>query len=400
MDSVKFFEISAVKYDDELNDNLFIDHDSRFIYSFLNNTVNIYTIDFKIVKKIKLSEGNSYQIRKIKQLKDDTFIIITDKNLIRYSPPELFETISFEKDLYDIHTSPDNKWMLIYSYTFRFTSHFSRNTTLYNCKILKFYNFGLVKNDPEIINDDISKLPIYLSKIIGICNDGSILLNNNKIITKYNNPNDYISRSFDIEGSSAFYLSHDGKVLFAVIEYNNIILINVDDLSLIRMIPIHNMSFIHNSVDNIIYLINILLNCIQIFDMQCQEITHIMQLKFIKSSVKYIIKKDNLLVIYLYTKNTFVYDLKTKQNIKTFSIPKLNNIVTSMCVSSNTDQLIIYSPNMIAKFNPLLNKEAEKAFLLGSLVHENLPCALNNFLNNRLFDRHLLPLIFEFMPSY
>jgi hypothetical protein len=391
MCSVETFEIKTIKAENKLYNNLFIDSHNRFIYSFLNNVVKIYTKYFDFVNKITLFESDN--IIKIKQLQDDTFIIITNENVIHYSPPNLIELVSYEKNLCFIYTSPDDKWMLLYNFTYKYLTNSSRNPSYYICKILKFYNFKLFE---DVLTGTDNKNPIQCNKIIGICNDGSILLTDNNIIIKYYNSNNYKSTSFNVEWCSAFCLSSDGKKLIAVNEYNVIILINVDNLSLISIIPIYNMSYRHDTVDDIIYLIDSKISNIKIFDIYHEQITHIINIDWIKSALKNIRKKDNLLVLYTYTNETYVYDLITNKINKTFLIPDLINISTSQA-----GHTIIYSPDKLAVFDPLLGKESEQAFLTGSLVcNNNLPCAANKFMNSEYFDRHLLSLIFEFLPRY
>jgi hypothetical protein len=155
--------------------------------------------------------------------------------------------------------------------------------------------------------------------------------------------------------------------------------------------------------DEFIYTVDSNKGNIQIYDL-FGNIVYALNFKVNEPAIMILgIKKiSNYLIMYNGILEVCVYDLRINQRIKTFTFSCFSNSWNiRACVPFNNNDMIIYDNNYVAIFDPIKDKIEQKTFLLGSLIpKDNSPCSVLDFMSSIYFDRHLLPLIFEFLPEY
>jgi hypothetical protein len=126
----------------------------------------------------------------------------------------------------------------------------------------------------------------------------------------------------------------------------------------------------------------------------------IVELSYI--DIKYIQKINNHLIICNDKNEVMVYDLTKDKFVKIFKNKYFSEVLNPVNLKMSDNNIIIYDSFNMMIVNPtLFNEKKIEAFLLGGLIpKDNLPCSLFDFMNSRRFDRHLLPLIFDYLPKY
>ena len=141
---------------------------------------------------------------------------------------------------------------------------------------------------------------------------------------------------------------------------------------------------------------------LSIFDVISKKVLCEFRIKNVpkNSTILNIRKIDDLVIIYNDAMHVFVYDANTCECIKIFKLENLKNKcgVKVRMPTRDKPNMIIHSTET-AIILPINAIQEKSTFLLSSLVHHN-ECAANNFINSRQFDRHLIPLIFEFLAEF
>lgn len=403
---VKIFDIKSTKINNYTGDQLFIDKNNTYIYSFLVDKISIYSNQFKFIENVNVFEEKEISINYficVKQNKDDTFLILTNKELIHYTPPKTFKVMKEIRNASDVLISPDGKWIFIHGIVKKITyepQHYSHISTTEH-KLFKFYNYEFVKSDER----DLPKFPIINIRFKSIDNEGCLsALYFNKYVKYDNQWKEKSVTKYPIDHNYIQHISKDGKIIVNVL-YNNLIVIIKEDVNG----NLHEEQFVKNicyidMLYNHIYFINIQ-SVISIYNVKTNKT--IQKIKFksselIYTDIKHIRKLGNLLVICNNNYEVMIYDLIEERFTKIFKNDHFNSLsIAKVKMPTHKDpSIILYYTDNIVIFNPLLNKEVEKTFLFGELVHPNGVCTVNKFIKDWLFDRHLLPIIFGYLPEY
>jgi hypothetical protein len=366
----------------------------KYIYVFTVKDVMIYNKNYDHIKKVPILFNVGDEFKFVKQKNDGSFIIVSTNLLLHYTP---FDTTKIIKNIPTVQKmnnnilfSPNGEWVAIKWHLYK-----------PNIELHKYNQNG----DCKVICSNVLKI-FEGWECVCINNDGCLFLYNhatNQIckLDDYNN----IS-IVSIKGYSRTFHSHeiskDGKVLFCRVGVNNFTSINIDDFKIIDTKDTDEYSYKYIN-ENILFQVS-QSGMIEIYDIRYKQDVDKIQINIPHPHMRIIAfrKINNFLIIYTSLFALFVYDLKTKHCIKIFNFNCLKSTFgIIMPLFDDDPNIIIHGLDSIIMFNPIKDKIEQKTFLLGSLIpKDNSPCSVFDFMSSIYFDRHLLPLIFEFLPEY
>jgi hypothetical protein len=384
---IKKYDIAGFETKNQNNFLIFQDKKNNIIYSFTEGKINILSTDMKHINNVE-NPDIKLTLNNIKQNIDGNFIILTTEKMFYYMPPDTFSIISEKEQIEDFLISPDGKYIAI---------------ILENYSVVKLYRY---KKIDEI---KISKFDADVPKrwkVQAINNDGCLFLLSKTLNIICKIDNNYNSETIQNTDPHSYIinqqLSSNGKILIAQHAHGSFELIDTEQFKINKTVIPTNYCFMVNR-DEFIYTVDSNKGNIQIYDL-FGNIVYALNFKVNEPAIMILgIKKiGNYLIMYNGILEVYVYDLRINQRIKTFTFSCFSNSWNiRACVPFNNNDMIIYDNNYVAIFDPIKDKIEQKTFLLGSLIpKDNSPCSVLDFMSSIYFDRHLLPLIFEFLPEY
>jgi hypothetical protein len=393
-------------------DKIFFGKEDNLIYVITYDSIEVYSLEMKHIRTDKTPEIK--RITMAIQNIDGALLIVSNDELFHYSNKTLFTSLIKGLNVEDISISPNGEWILIYTFKhIKVSGKKNVKTQTIISFMCRFNNY--VKHNEYISTQNEKYKELRDIKNLKICNDGTILVTKNDVLTKidtdwnFNNKKSSSSEKY----SDACYLNHEcTHIIMQNTEFKYKI-INLETLKSNDLDSINkNDKSIYYKIDRngIIYILDNE-NNLNMYDVQTDLLVgqiNINQALKINDRPLKIIKITNYIIVYNFDTGIFIYDInknacvrnyqfngfKTDKNKSYFKYMHLTVVMRT----NEFSNMIIHDTSNVAVIN--LNAIQEKStFLLSSLVQHD-KCDANSFINSRQFDRHLLPLIFEFLTDF